>query len=38
VIQLRSAAQALQRLVNEIEASPTGALSKAPAADVKVKQ
>ena len=38
VIQLRSAAQALERLVNEIESSPSGALSKPPAEDVKVKQ
>ncbi|MDE2487029.1 MAG: MCE family protein [Alphaproteobacteria bacterium] len=38
VIQLRSAAQALERLVNEIEASPSGALAKAPAEDLKVKQ
>jgi phospholipid/cholesterol/gamma-HCH transport system substrate-binding protein len=37
VIQLRSAAQALERLVNEIEASPTGTLAKAPSEDVKVK-
>ena len=37
VIQLRSAAQALERLVNEIETSPTGALSKAPSEEVKVK-
>ncbi|MDB5493911.1 MAG: hypothetical protein JWP86_1248 [Phenylobacterium sp.] len=37
VIQLRSAAQALERLVNEIEASPTGTLGKAAAEDVKVK-
>lgn len=37
VIQLRSAAQALERLVNEIEASPTGTLGKPAAEDVKVK-
>jgi phospholipid/cholesterol/gamma-HCH transport system substrate-binding protein len=37
VVQLRSAAQALERLVNEIEASPTGTLAKAPSEDVKVK-
>jgi phospholipid/cholesterol/gamma-HCH transport system substrate-binding protein len=37
VIQLRSATAALERLVNEIESSPTGALGKAPSADVKVK-
>jgi phospholipid/cholesterol/gamma-HCH transport system substrate-binding protein len=38
VVQLRSAAEALERLVDEVESSPTGALSKAPAEDVKVKQ
>jgi phospholipid/cholesterol/gamma-HCH transport system substrate-binding protein len=38
VVQLRSAAEALERLVNEVEASPTGALGKAPAEDLKVKQ
>lgn len=37
VIQLRSAAQALERLVNEVESSPSGALSKAPSQDLKVK-
>jgi phospholipid/cholesterol/gamma-HCH transport system substrate-binding protein len=37
VIQLRSATAALERLVNEIESSPTGALGKAPSEDVKVK-
>ena len=37
VVQMRSAAQALERLVNEIEASPTGALGKPPSEDVKVK-
>jgi phospholipid/cholesterol/gamma-HCH transport system substrate-binding protein len=37
VIQLRSAAEALERLVNEVESSPTGTLGKAPAEDVKVK-
>lgn len=37
VIQLRSAAELLQRLVNEIEASPQGALGKAPSQEVKVK-
>jgi phospholipid/cholesterol/gamma-HCH transport system substrate-binding protein len=37
VIQLRSAAESLQRLVNEIESSPQGALGKAPSEEVKVK-
>ena len=37
VIQLRSAAEALQRLVNEVESSPQGALGKAPSQEVKVK-
>ena len=37
VIQLRSATQALERLVNEIESSPTGTLGKAPSQEVKVK-
>jgi phospholipid/cholesterol/gamma-HCH transport system substrate-binding protein len=38
VIELRKAAEDLDRLVNQIQASPTGALAKAPAEDVKVKQ
>jgi phospholipid/cholesterol/gamma-HCH transport system substrate-binding protein len=37
VIQLRSATEALQRLINEIESSPQGALGKAPSQEVKVK-
>jgi phospholipid/cholesterol/gamma-HCH transport system substrate-binding protein len=37
VAQMRSAAEALERLVNEVEASPTGALGKAPSEEVKVK-
>jgi phospholipid/cholesterol/gamma-HCH transport system substrate-binding protein len=37
VIQLRTAAQALQRLVDEIQASPSAALSKPPAQELKVK-
>ena len=37
VVQLQSAAQSLERLVNEIQTSPTGALGKAPAEEMKVK-
>ena len=37
VIQMRTAAQALQRLVDEIEASPQGTLAKPPSEDLKVK-
>jgi phospholipid/cholesterol/gamma-HCH transport system substrate-binding protein len=37
VIQLRSAAEALERLVDEVRASPTGALGKAPSEEVNVK-
>ncbi len=37
VIQLESAAESLSRLVNEIESSPTGALGKPKAQEVKVK-
>jgi phospholipid/cholesterol/gamma-HCH transport system substrate-binding protein len=37
VIQLRSAAEALQRLVDDIQSSPTGTLGKAPSEEVKVK-
>ncbi len=37
VVELQSAAQSLQRLVNEIQRSPTGALGKAAAEEVKVK-
>jgi phospholipid/cholesterol/gamma-HCH transport system substrate-binding protein len=35
--ELQRAAQSLERLVNEIQRSPTGALGKAPAEEVKVK-
>ena len=35
--ELQKAAQSLERLVNEIQKSPTGALGKAPAEEVKVK-
>lgn len=38
VIQLQSAAESLERLVNEVQASPTGALGKASAKEVKVPQ
>ena len=38
VIQLQTAAESLERLVNEVEASPTGALGKASAQEVKVPQ
>jgi phospholipid/cholesterol/gamma-HCH transport system substrate-binding protein len=38
VIQLQSAAESLERLVNEVQASPTGALSKPSAKEVKVPQ
>ena len=37
VIQMRTAAQALQRLVDDIEASPQGTLAKPPSEDLKVK-
>jgi phospholipid/cholesterol/gamma-HCH transport system substrate-binding protein len=37
VVQLRTAAQALERLVDDIQASPSGALRKAPSDEVKVK-
>jgi phospholipid/cholesterol/gamma-HCH transport system substrate-binding protein len=37
VVQLQRAAEALERLVNEIQRSPTGALGKPAAEDVKVK-
>ncbi len=37
VIQLQSAAEALERLVNEVERSPTGALGKGVAEEIKVK-
>jgi phospholipid/cholesterol/gamma-HCH transport system substrate-binding protein len=38
VIQLQSAAESLERLVNEIQSSPTGALGKTSGQDVKVPQ
>jgi phospholipid/cholesterol/gamma-HCH transport system substrate-binding protein len=37
VIQLQTAAESLSRLVNDIQANPTGALSKPAAEEVKVK-
>jgi len=37
VVQLRTSAQALERLIDEIQASPAGALSKASSDEVKVK-
>jgi phospholipid/cholesterol/gamma-HCH transport system substrate-binding protein len=37
VVQLQRAAEALERLVNEIQRSPTGALGKPAAEEVKVK-
>ncbi len=37
VIELQTAAEGLNRLVSQIEASPTGALGKAPAEEMKVK-
>ncbi len=37
LFELQRAAQSLERLVNEIQKSPTGALGKAPAEEVKVK-
>lgn len=36
VIQLQSAAESLERLVNEVQSSPTGALGKAAAEEIKV--
>jgi phospholipid/cholesterol/gamma-HCH transport system substrate-binding protein len=36
LIRLQSAAEALERLVNDIESSPTGTLTKPPAQEVKV--
>lgn len=38
VIQLQSAAESLERLVNEVQSNPTGALGKAKAEEVKVPQ
>ena len=37
VIQLQSATEALERLVNEVQRSPTGALGKGAAEEIKVK-
>jgi phospholipid/cholesterol/gamma-HCH transport system substrate-binding protein len=37
IVELQKAAESLQRLVNEIQRSPTGALGKGPAEEVKVK-
>ncbi len=37
VIQLQSAAESLERLVNDIQSSPTGALGRGKAEEVKVK-
>ena len=37
VVELQRAAESLQRLVNEIQRSPSGALGKPPAEEVKVK-
>ena len=37
IVQLQSAAESLERLVNEIQRSPTGALGKPAAEEVKVK-
>ncbi len=37
IIQLQQAAEALERLVNDIQSSPQGALGKAPAQEIKVK-
>jgi len=38
VIQLQSAAESLERLINEVQSNPTGALGKAKAEEVKVPQ
>jgi phospholipid/cholesterol/gamma-HCH transport system substrate-binding protein len=38
VIQLQSAAESLERLVNDVQSSPTGALGKGRAEEVKVPQ
>jgi phospholipid/cholesterol/gamma-HCH transport system substrate-binding protein len=37
IVELQRAAESLQRLVNEIQRSPTGALGKGPSEEVKVK-
>jgi phospholipid/cholesterol/gamma-HCH transport system substrate-binding protein len=36
VIQLQNAAESLEQLVNEVQSSPTGALGKPAAEEVKV--
>ena len=36
VIQLQTSAESLERLINEVQSSPTGALGKPPAKEVKV--
>jgi len=38
VIQLQQTAESLERLINEVQANPTGALGKAKAEEVKVPQ
>jgi len=38
VIQMQSAAEALERLVNEVQASPTGAIGKPKGEEMKVPQ
>ncbi|HEX3364672.1 MlaD family protein [Phenylobacterium sp.] len=37
IVELQKAAESLQRLVNEIQRSPSGALGKGPSEEVKVK-
>jgi len=37
VVELQNAAESLERLVNDIQRSPSGALGKPAAAEVKVK-
>jgi phospholipid/cholesterol/gamma-HCH transport system substrate-binding protein len=37
VVELQQAAESLERLVNEIQKSPTGALGKPAAEEMKVK-
>lgn len=36
VIQLQTSAESLERLINEVQSSPTGALGKPPAKEVKI--
>jgi phospholipid/cholesterol/gamma-HCH transport system substrate-binding protein len=38
VVDLRRAIDSLNRLINQVESSPTGVLGKAPSEDLKVKQ